>query len=99
MSEEKETCHAEPQFVENTGSSASAPSKKKKFSRLWLLLLGVIAVIIVSLAAALVQIFSKPEKPVPQVPENIMAGMYCFKPASPADTNHKKHIDTSCSDW
>jgi hypothetical protein len=30
MSEEKETCHAEPQFVENTGSSASAPSRKKE---------------------------------------------------------------------
>ena len=96
MSEEKETCHAEPQFVENTGSSASAPSKKKKFSRLWFLLLGVIAVIIVSLAAALVQIFSKPEKPVPQ---RVVGLLIDTNRERLIDTNHKKYIDTSCSDW
>ena len=95
MSEEKETCHAEPQPVENTGSSASAPSKKKKFSRLWLLLLGVIAVIFIYTVMSFIQCFIRFRSP-----ENVMVGeMYRIEPASSADTNHEKYIDTSCSDW
>ena len=85
MSEEKETCHAEPQFVENTGSSASAPSKKKKFSRLWLLLLGVIAVIFIYTVMSFIQCFIRFRSP-----ENVMLGVQKVPKVEPASSIEQK---------
>ena len=59
MNDEKDSCHKETTPVENADSSEKNCCKggKKKFSRLWLLILGIVAVIVIYIVVSFVQCF------------------------------------------
>ena len=59
MNDEKDSCHKETTPVENADSSEKNCCKcgKKKFSRLWLLILGIVAVIVIYIVVSFVTCF------------------------------------------
>ena len=80
MNDEKDSCHKETTPVENADSSEKNCCKggKKKFSRLWLLILGIVAVIVIYIVVSFVQYFIRLT-----LPEHGMMGVMAPSPIKP----------------
>ena len=80
MSDEKDSCHKETTPVENADSSDKNCCKggKKKFSRLWLLILGIVTVIVIYIVVSFVQCFIRLTSP-----DHGMRGVIAPSPIKP----------------